>query len=152
MTFIYLKRAFSKEAMSNSNENTILNANRTCENAETQLLDVTADVQKTIKTVQTVIGNSATEILKDLLILMEIQSKKGQEKRALKEVSRVKANIDKSYACSTTPETKRIFFTHYRDVFCIEATGGGKSALFSVPIIVYNEVSKNPTLYPRFVC
>ncbi|KAF9010903.1 hypothetical protein BDZ89DRAFT_1143429 [Hymenopellis radicata] len=38
------------------------------------------------------------------------------------------------------------------NVLCIETTGGGKSAAFSVPIIVHNEVSANPSLYPRFSC
>ncbi|KAF9005368.1 P-loop containing nucleoside triphosphate hydrolase protein [Hymenopellis radicata] len=37
------------------------------------------------------------------------------------------------------------------DVLCIEVTGGGKSAAFSVPILVHNEVSANPSLYPGFL-
>ncbi|KAK7446005.1 hypothetical protein VKT23_014628 [Stygiomarasmius scandens] len=36
------------------------------------------------------------------------------------------------------------------DVFAITATGDGKSALFSVPILVHQEISKNPGLYPKF--
>ncbi|KAE9384328.1 hypothetical protein BT96DRAFT_968543 [Gymnopus androsaceus JB14] len=32
-------------------------------------------------------------------------------------------------------------------------TGGGKSALFGIPILVHHEISGNPTLYPKFsVC
>ncbi|KAF9024018.1 hypothetical protein BDZ89DRAFT_1189309 [Hymenopellis radicata] len=38
------------------------------------------------------------------------------------------------------------------DVLCVEVTGGGKSAAFSVPILVHNEVAANPHLYPRFSC
>ncbi|KAJ7811061.1 hypothetical protein B0H14DRAFT_2606765 [Mycena olivaceomarginata] len=34
------------------------------------------------------------------------------------------------------------------DVFCCIATGGGKSALFAVPIIVLKEVARRPDLYP----
>ncbi|KAJ7785490.1 hypothetical protein B0H14DRAFT_3506795 [Mycena olivaceomarginata] len=34
------------------------------------------------------------------------------------------------------------------DVFCCIATGGGKSALFTVPIIVLKEVARRPDLYP----
>lgn len=36
------------------------------------------------------------------------------------------------------------------DVFAIEATGGGKSALFGVPILVHLEISRNPASYPAF--
>ena len=36
------------------------------------------------------------------------------------------------------------------DVFAIDATGGGKSALFGVPILVHLEISKNPNSYPTF--
>ncbi|KAJ7885278.1 hypothetical protein B0H14DRAFT_2257661, partial [Mycena olivaceomarginata] len=32
--------------------------------------------------------------------------------------------------------------------FCCIATGGGKSALFGVPIIVLKEMARNPDLYP----
>ncbi|KAJ7743228.1 P-loop containing nucleoside triphosphate hydrolase protein, partial [Mycena maculata] len=34
------------------------------------------------------------------------------------------------------------------DVLCCSATGGGKSAAFSVPILALHEYNKNPTLYP----
>ncbi|KAJ7127744.1 P-loop containing nucleoside triphosphate hydrolase protein, partial [Mycena epipterygia] len=34
------------------------------------------------------------------------------------------------------------------DVLCCAATGDGKSAAFSVPILVLNEYNKNPALYP----
>ncbi|KAJ7785402.1 hypothetical protein B0H14DRAFT_2474079, partial [Mycena olivaceomarginata] len=34
------------------------------------------------------------------------------------------------------------------DIFCCIATGGGKSALFGVPIIVLKEMARNPDLYP----
>ncbi|KAF8144095.1 P-loop containing nucleoside triphosphate hydrolase protein [Mycena galopus ATCC 62051] len=34
------------------------------------------------------------------------------------------------------------------DIFCSMATGGGKSALFSVPIIVLQELASHPELYP----
>ncbi|KAJ7315512.1 P-loop containing nucleoside triphosphate hydrolase protein [Mycena albidolilacea] len=34
------------------------------------------------------------------------------------------------------------------DIFCCIATGGGKSALFGVPIIVLKEVARHPNLYP----
>ncbi|KAJ6595093.1 hypothetical protein DFH09DRAFT_1305775 [Mycena vulgaris] len=34
------------------------------------------------------------------------------------------------------------------DVFCCMATGGGKSAMFAVPIIVLREMARNPHLYP----
>ncbi|KAJ7325812.1 hypothetical protein DFH08DRAFT_1027774 [Mycena albidolilacea] len=34
------------------------------------------------------------------------------------------------------------------DIFCRIATGGGKSALFSVPIIILEEVARRPNLYP----
>ncbi|THU95733.1 hypothetical protein K435DRAFT_665772 [Dendrothele bispora CBS 962.96] len=37
-----------------------------------------------------------------------------------------------------------------QDVFAITATGDGKSALFAVPILVHQELSKNPELYPQF--
>ncbi|KAJ7212698.1 P-loop containing nucleoside triphosphate hydrolase protein [Mycena pura] len=37
------------------------------------------------------------------------------------------------------------------DVFCVTATGDGKSALFAVPIIVLLEVAQNPTAYPGYV-
>ncbi|KAF8997550.1 P-loop containing nucleoside triphosphate hydrolase protein [Hymenopellis radicata] len=37
-----------------------------------------------------------------------------------------------------------------KDVLCVEVTGGGKSAAFSVPILIHNEVSANPSLYPHF--
>ncbi|KAE9396145.1 hypothetical protein BT96DRAFT_941880 [Gymnopus androsaceus JB14] len=36
------------------------------------------------------------------------------------------------------------------DLFAIEKTGGGKSALFGIPILVHHEISGNPTLYPKF--
>ncbi|KAE9390951.1 hypothetical protein BT96DRAFT_1062434 [Gymnopus androsaceus JB14] len=36
------------------------------------------------------------------------------------------------------------------DVFAIEATGGGKSALFGIPVLVHLEISQNPSLYPKF--
>lgn len=36
------------------------------------------------------------------------------------------------------------------DVFAIDATGGGKSALFGIPILVHLEISQNPALYPSF--
>jgi superfamily II DNA helicase RecQ len=35
------------------------------------------------------------------------------------------------------------------DVFCCTATGDGKSAAFSVPILVLNEYNSNPHLYPK---
>ncbi|KAJ6586760.1 hypothetical protein B0H10DRAFT_2234162 [Mycena sp. CBHHK59/15] len=35
------------------------------------------------------------------------------------------------------------------DILCCTATGDGKSAAFSVPILVLNEYNKNPHLYPR---
>jgi superfamily II DNA/RNA helicase len=34
------------------------------------------------------------------------------------------------------------------DVLCCTATGDGKSAAFSVPILVLNEYNNNPHLYP----
>jgi superfamily II DNA helicase RecQ len=34
------------------------------------------------------------------------------------------------------------------DIFCCITTGGGKSALFGVPIIVLKEVARHPNLYP----
>jgi hypothetical protein len=34
------------------------------------------------------------------------------------------------------------------DIMCCLTTGGGKSALFAVPIIILLEISKNPDLYP----
>ncbi|KAF8171574.1 P-loop containing nucleoside triphosphate hydrolase protein [Mycena galopus ATCC 62051] len=34
------------------------------------------------------------------------------------------------------------------DIFCSMATGGGKSALFAVPIIVLKELASHPELYP----
>ncbi|KAJ7125422.1 P-loop containing nucleoside triphosphate hydrolase protein, partial [Mycena epipterygia] len=34
------------------------------------------------------------------------------------------------------------------DVLCCMATGGGKSAMFAVPIIVLREMARNPELYP----
>lgn len=37
------------------------------------------------------------------------------------------------------------------DVFAIEATGGGKSALFGVPILIHLELYQNPSLYPTFM-
>jgi hypothetical protein len=37
------------------------------------------------------------------------------------------------------------------DVLCVTATGDGKSALFTAPIIVLLEVAANPTAYPGFV-
>ncbi|KAJ7774507.1 hypothetical protein DFH07DRAFT_767214 [Mycena maculata] len=37
------------------------------------------------------------------------------------------------------------------DVLCITATGDGKSAIFSVPMIVLLEVVWNPTAYPGYV-
>ncbi|KAE9403798.1 hypothetical protein BT96DRAFT_1078834, partial [Gymnopus androsaceus JB14] len=33
----------------------------------------------------------------------------------------------------------------------IEKTGGGKAALFGIPILVHHEISGNPTLYPKFL-
>ncbi|KAF9046995.1 hypothetical protein BDP27DRAFT_1434454 [Rhodocollybia butyracea] len=36
------------------------------------------------------------------------------------------------------------------DVFAIDATGGGKSALFSVPILIHRKISQNPSAYPVF--
>ena len=33
------------------------------------------------------------------------------------------------------------------DIMCCLTTGGGKSALFAVPIIILLEISKNPDLY-----
>lgn len=36
------------------------------------------------------------------------------------------------------------------DVFAIDATGGGKSALFGIPLLIHLEISKNPTEYPTF--
>lgn len=35
-----------------------------------------------------------------------------------------------------------------QDILCCMATGGGKSALFAVPIIVLRELARNPHLYP----
>ncbi|KAF8176409.1 P-loop containing nucleoside triphosphate hydrolase protein [Mycena galopus ATCC 62051] len=35
------------------------------------------------------------------------------------------------------------------DLFCIMATGGGKSALFAVPIVVLKELASHPELYPN---
>ncbi|KAK0459756.1 uncharacterized protein EV420DRAFT_1333207, partial [Desarmillaria tabescens] len=32
------------------------------------------------------------------------------------------------------------------------ATGSGKSASFAIPILVHQELSRNPTAYPRFRC
>ncbi|KAJ6506196.1 P-loop containing nucleoside triphosphate hydrolase protein [Mycena vitilis] len=37
------------------------------------------------------------------------------------------------------------------DVLCVTATGDGKSALFTVPIIVLLEVAANPSAYPGFL-
>ncbi|KAF9071351.1 hypothetical protein BDP27DRAFT_1419146 [Rhodocollybia butyracea] len=37
-----------------------------------------------------------------------------------------------------------------KDVFAIDATGGGKSALFGVPILIHREISQNPSAYPVF--
>ncbi|KAE9397731.1 hypothetical protein BT96DRAFT_995556 [Gymnopus androsaceus JB14] len=37
-----------------------------------------------------------------------------------------------------------------KDVFAIEATGGGKSALFGIPVLVHLKISQNPSLYPKF--
>jgi superfamily II DNA/RNA helicase len=37
------------------------------------------------------------------------------------------------------------------EVLCVTATGDGKSALFTVPIIVLLEVAANPAVYPGFV-
>ncbi|KAF7343562.1 P-loop containing nucleoside triphosphate hydrolase protein [Mycena sanguinolenta] len=34
------------------------------------------------------------------------------------------------------------------DIFCSMATGGGKSALFAVPILVLKEMARHPELYP----
>ncbi|KAJ6571073.1 P-loop containing nucleoside triphosphate hydrolase protein [Mycena capillaripes] len=34
------------------------------------------------------------------------------------------------------------------DILCCMATGGGKSALFSVPILILREMARNPRLYP----
>lgn len=34
------------------------------------------------------------------------------------------------------------------DIVCCMATGGGKSALFAVPIVVLLELAQNPDLYP----
>lgn len=36
------------------------------------------------------------------------------------------------------------------DVFAIDATRGGNSALFGIPILVHLELSQNVTLYPSF--
>ncbi|KAK7006543.1 P-loop containing nucleoside triphosphate hydrolase protein [Favolaschia claudopus] len=36
-----------------------------------------------------------------------------------------------------------------QDVLCCLNTGGGKSAMFSVPLIVLREMTRNPHLYPR---
>lgn len=35
------------------------------------------------------------------------------------------------------------------DILCCTATGDGKSASFSITIIVLNEYNKNPNLYPK---
>ncbi|KAJ7155663.1 P-loop containing nucleoside triphosphate hydrolase protein [Mycena filopes] len=35
------------------------------------------------------------------------------------------------------------------DIVCCMATGGGKSALFAVPIVVLREIARNPGLYPK---
>jgi superfamily II DNA helicase RecQ len=35
-----------------------------------------------------------------------------------------------------------------QDVLCCMATGGGKSALFSVPILILREMARNSHLYP----
>ncbi|KAK7000806.1 P-loop containing nucleoside triphosphate hydrolase protein [Favolaschia claudopus] len=35
-----------------------------------------------------------------------------------------------------------------QDVLCCVSTGGGKSAMFAVPIIVMREMARNPHLYP----
>lgn len=35
-----------------------------------------------------------------------------------------------------------------QDIMCGMATGGGKSAVFAVPIIVLQEITRNPHLYP----
>ncbi|KAF8992650.1 hypothetical protein BDZ89DRAFT_1054060 [Hymenopellis radicata] len=72
-----------------------IEANRARDDAETHLLNAAADVQKVVNTVQAVVGDPATEILKDLLTLMEISSKKGQEDRVLREASRAKANVER---------------------------------------------------------
>ncbi|KAJ7703912.1 hypothetical protein B0H17DRAFT_921677 [Mycena rosella] len=37
------------------------------------------------------------------------------------------------------------------DVFCVTATGDGKSALFAVPIIALLEVARNPAVYPGYL-
>ncbi|KAJ7085573.1 hypothetical protein C8R44DRAFT_651136 [Mycena epipterygia] len=37
------------------------------------------------------------------------------------------------------------------DTLCVTATGDGKSALFTVPIIVLLEVARHPDTYPHFV-
>ncbi|KAJ7300681.1 hypothetical protein DFH08DRAFT_795526, partial [Mycena albidolilacea] len=34
------------------------------------------------------------------------------------------------------------------DILCCMATSGGKSALFSVPILILREMARNPHLYP----
>ncbi|KAE9392208.1 hypothetical protein BT96DRAFT_1000613 [Gymnopus androsaceus JB14] len=36
------------------------------------------------------------------------------------------------------------------DVFAINVTGGGKSALFAIPILIHLEINQNLTLYPIF--
>ena len=37
------------------------------------------------------------------------------------------------------------------DVFWIAATGDGKSAAFQAPILVHDEISRHPELYPGVV-
>ncbi|KAE9392966.1 hypothetical protein BT96DRAFT_829887, partial [Gymnopus androsaceus JB14] len=36
------------------------------------------------------------------------------------------------------------------DVFAINATGGGKSVLFGIPVLVQLQISQNVALYPMF--
>ncbi|KAK0434388.1 uncharacterized protein EV420DRAFT_416771 [Desarmillaria tabescens] len=38
------------------------------------------------------------------------------------------------------------------DVLLCTTTGSGKSASFAIPILVHQELSRNPTAYPRFRC
>ncbi|THU81363.1 P-loop containing nucleoside triphosphate hydrolase protein [Dendrothele bispora CBS 962.96] len=38
-----------------------------------------------------------------------------------------------------------------QDIFCITATGEGKSALFAIPILVHEEIFKNKISYPEFL-
>ncbi|KAJ7630263.1 P-loop containing nucleoside triphosphate hydrolase protein, partial [Roridomyces roridus] len=36
-----------------------------------------------------------------------------------------------------------------QDLLCVQQTGGGKSALFAIPILVSQEMNRNPHLYPN---